>query len=215
MTNRKQRGKIATLPWSVRQQLHSHLRDNKSLRATAEWLFGVADDQGVPIGAKWTTDSADNADAETARERALHNCEQALSTYRRSPEFQGWLADDKRHGIIGRVVANIDAAAAAGKDSHAALSGINRVAASVVYEQLEKMAGGEVAPEDLATLTSALNALSRTTLAAEKLEIDRRKLALLEANAAEAKAKLTAVVKKQGGLTPETLKQIEEAAGLL
>ena len=47
---------------------------------------------------------------------------------------------------------------------------------------------------------------------------DSRKLTLLEAAAREAKAKLqalTSAAKSQGGLTPETLKQIEEAAGLL
>jgi hypothetical protein len=45
-----------------------------------------------------------------------------------------------------------------------------------------------------------------------------RKLKLLEENAAAAKAKLhalTTAAKSNGGLTPETLAQIEEAAGLL
>lgn len=52
----------------------------------------------------------------------------------------------------------------------------------------------------------------------EKIGLDKRRLKLLEDNAAEAKAKLLAVTtaaKSSGGLTPETLKQIEEAAGLL
>lgn len=47
---------------------------------------------------------------------------------------------------------------------------------------------------------------------------DERKLALLEAAAREAKAKLDAITtaaKSQGGLTPETLAAIEEAASLL
>jgi hypothetical protein len=47
---------------------------------------------------------------------------------------------------------------------------------------------------------------------------DDRKLRLLEEAAREAKAKLTALAsaaKSNGGLTAETLKQIEEAAGLL
>lgn len=48
-------------------------------------------------------------------------------------------------------------------------------------------------------------------------QVDRR-IQLLEEAAAEAKAKiiaLTTAAKSAGGLTPETLKQIEEAAGLL
>jgi len=45
-------------------------------------------------------------------------------------------------------------------------------------------------------------------------ERENRKLHVLETNAAAAKAKLQEV-KSTGGLTPETLKQIEEAAGLL
>lgn len=53
----------------------------------------------------------------------------------------------------------------------------------------------------------------------EKLvEQSERRVALLEEKAAEAKAKLqalTATAKSQGGLSPETLAAIEEAAGLL
>lgn len=52
--------------------------------------------------------------------------------------------------------------------------------------------------------------------AGQALQLAERRVGLLEANAREAKEKLTAVVEKaRGGLTAETLKQIEEAAGLL
>lgn len=57
-----------------------------------------------------------------------------------------------------------------------------------------------------------------TLIKAQAGQRDSRKLAMLEAAAREAKAKLdalTAAAKSTGGLTPETLKQIEEAAGLL
>jgi hypothetical protein len=50
------------------------------------------------------------------------------------------------------------------------------------------------------------------------LEHDERRIAILEAAAAEAKEKLlalTATAKTKGGLTPETLAEIEAAAGLL
>lgn len=61
-------------------------------------------------------------------------------------------------------------------------------------------------------------ALAKLRLASRALDHDARKLALLEAAAKEAKARLVALTtaaKSNGGLTPETLKQIEEAAGLL
>ena len=57
-----------------------------------------------------------------------------------------------------------------------------------------------------------------TLIKAQAGQRDSRKLSLLEAAAKEAKAKLQALTnaaKSSGGLTPETLKQIEEAAGLL
>lgn len=60
--------------------------------------------------------------------------------------------------------------------------------------------------------------LVKLQLKQQEIEHNARKLALLEAKAAEAKAKLealTSFAKSKGGLTPETLKQIEEAAGLL
>jgi hypothetical protein len=50
------------------------------------------------------------------------------------------------------------------------------------------------------------------------IDQNNRRIKLLEEAAAEAKAKLlalTSAAKSQGGLSPETLKQIEEAAGLL
>jgi hypothetical protein len=57
-----------------------------------------------------------------------------------------------------------------------------------------------------------------TLIKAQAGQRDSRKLTLLEAAAREAKARLTALAsaaKTTGGLTPETLRQIEEAAGLL
>jgi hypothetical protein len=54
----------------------------------------------------------------------------------------------------------------------------------------------------------------KLTLKERDVAVTERKLALLEANAAKAKAEL-AKVAKAGGLTKETLQQIEAAAGLL
>jgi hypothetical protein len=64
----------------------------------------------------------------------------------------------------------------------------------------------------------AFVALEKLRMQQQALDHDRRRITLLEANAAQAKAKLDALAtaaKSGGGLTPETLRQIEEAAGLL
>jgi hypothetical protein len=61
-------------------------------------------------------------------------------------------------------------------------------------------------------------ALAKLRLAARALDHDARKLRLVEDAAADAKARLLALAatgKATGGLTAETLAQIEEAAGLL
>jgi len=59
-------------------------------------------------------------------------------------------------------------------------------------------------------------ALAKLRLDAEKVKNDTRRIKLLEDNAASAKAKLeNLVTTNRGGLTAETLKIIEEAAGLL
>jgi hypothetical protein len=59
-------------------------------------------------------------------------------------------------------------------------------------------------------------ALAKLRLDAEKVKNDQRRIRLLEDNAASAKAKLETLAKdNKGGLTAETLKVIEEAAGLL
>jgi hypothetical protein len=53
----------------------------------------------------------------------------------------------------------------------------------------------------------------RLRLERERLEIDRRKVALLEQKLRNVQAEVTRA--KDGGLTPETLQRIEEAAKLL
>lgn len=58
-------------------------------------------------------------------------------------------------------------------------------------------------------------ALAKLRLDAEKVKNDQRRIKLLEDNAASAKAKLETLTKENKGLTAETLRVIEEAAGLL
>lgn len=77
--------------------------------------------------------------------------------------------------------------------------------------------GQQLLLQGLAGLTGARSVelqAARVGVAKGVLGVAERRLALLEDHAREAKAKLTAVVSK-GGLTPATLKQIEEAAAIL
>jgi hypothetical protein len=77
----------------------------------------------------------------------------------------------------------------------------------ILQRAFELSAQDQWKPGELAEVVGMVVRLANT-------DVDRRKVALLEEKAREAKAKLTQVVSK-GGLSPETLKQIEEAAGLL
>jgi hypothetical protein len=91
--------------------------------------------------------------------------------------------------------------------------------ASLRPDEIEKVAQAVFTAETLeAGNVKGYVALAQLRLKARQLDHDARKLALLEAAAAEAKEKLlalTATAKTKGGLTPETLAEIEAAAGLL
>ena len=60
-----------------------------------------------------------------------------------------------------------------------------------------------------------VKAVFSLVLKARDQDLQLRRVEMLEHAASEAKEKLTALVTSKGGLTPETLKQIEEAAALL
>ena len=91
--------------------------------------------------------------------------------------------------------------------------------ASLRPDEIEKVAQAVFTAETLeAGNVKGYVALAQLRLKARQLDHDARKLALLEAAAAQAKEKLlalTATAKTKGGLTPETLAEIEAAAGLL
>lgn len=91
--------------------------------------------------------------------------------------------------------------------------------ASLRPDEIEKVAQAVFTAETLeAGNVKGYVALANLRLKGRQLDHDARKLALLEAAAAEAKERLlaaTATAKSKGGLTPETLAEIEAAAGLL
>jgi hypothetical protein len=155
---RKQTGNIATLPYSVRRQLNEKLRDNRSLRAVAEWLFGLNDpDAGVPCALRWMDDEAGHdagGDVTEERERALKACVMALCRYRQSPEYRAWLVEDTRNEAVGQITTNMAALADAGKggDALGEAAAFNQLMLSVAGEKLLKIMRGEGTVADAAIL---------------------------------------------------------------
>lgn len=91
------------------------------------------------------------------------------------------------------------------KDSAVNAADVERVAQAVFTA--ESLEAGNVA---------AYVALAKLRLQSRALDQDERRIKLLEENAANAKKKLETLAREsKGGLTAETLKVIEEAAGLL
>jgi hypothetical protein len=72
-----------------------------------------------------------------------------------------------------------------------------------------------VNPKDVKAIFSLVLKARDQDLKRKDVEIKMRRLEMLESSAKEAKEKLAQITTSKGGLTPETLKQIEEAAALL
>lgn len=91
--------------------------------------------------------------------------------------------------------------------------------ASLRPDEIERVAQAVFTAETLESgNVKGYVALAKLRLEGAKLANEGRRIALLEAAAAEAKEKLltlTTNAKSKGGLTPETLAEIEAAAGLL
>lgn len=77
----------------------------------------------------------------------------------------------------------------------------------VAQKIFEMVANSEANPKNVI-------AVRKLEIEQEKLQLAERRVHILEQNMAEAKRKLEGI-KSKGGLTKETLAQIEEAAGLL
>jgi hypothetical protein len=85
---------------------------------------------------------------------------------------------------------------------------------AIKQKAFELAVSPQASPGDVKALFSLVLEAKDQELKAKDIDIKLRRLELLERQSAEAKAKLTEV-KAKGGLTQETLKAIEEAAGLL
>lgn|GEM_PF-3820960 len=173
---RKQTGNIATLPYAVRQQLKEKLRDNKSLRNVAEWLFSLVDEEThLPLGERWLAELP--AEAKGNRDRAVRNCVMALCRYRQSPEFHAWLTTDKREDVVGGMVTNLSALAeaSAGGNALQEASGFSRLMLSIAGETMEKIAGGTATPAEVAMFFKAGSKLVQNVTKIEDARLDRDK----------------------------------------
>ena len=171
----------------------SKLKNLPDADQEALWLLMHPTDAETPA---WTLEAVGAHVAET------HRISVALSTL---SEWHSWYALKRRMDMAAER-ANQTALRLA-KDSDLTPEDIERVAQTVFTA--ETLQSGDV---------DGYVKLAKLRLQGRALDHDARKLALLEASAREAKAKLealTTAAKSNGGLTPETLAQIEEAAGLL
>jgi hypothetical protein len=181
----------------MREQINGMLRDNRTIKVIKEWLLEQTStvalpELGIAVGDRWEKIWKTNPSI---------NCHNALRTYRHGKAYREWLIEDKRDGVVGGIIANLDALATVGGESKAPTEGLSRVALSAVLERLEKvthMEGGAPLGE-LIQLTKAVATLNSGMVASRKADIDVRKLKLLEKKAAESakKPKMTPEEKQQ------------------
>jgi hypothetical protein len=135
----------------------------------------------------------------------------------RDKNFEGYLAELRRKSEAATLIAEATAAGGTAADAAAALG------SDLILDQLM---AGTLEGEGLDRAMLTISRLRAGNQASAKLRADLalrdEQIAKLQAEAtaraekaAAAKAALETISKSKGGLTPETLKRIEEAAGLL
>lgn len=185
------RSKIGRLPFADRMAFNRMVRDGFKGRALIDWLaaHGVG---GV---------NAEN-----------------LRKYRHSPAYKAWLTEESR----------VDRDREAAEQSMRLADSLGGSASdklkSILAGKLYPLLAGIGNPEEIAAIVPAVRAVTD----AEKLDLQRRNADRLDdalrlerdkfeeqkRRNAEARNKLETVA-REGGLSPETLQQIEEAAKLL
>lgn len=185
------RSKIGRLQFSDRMAFNRLVREGYKGRVLIEWLaaHGVG---GV---------NAEN-----------------LRKYRHGPAYKAWLAEestvDRDREAVEQSMRLADSLGGSASDK---LKGI-------LAGKLYPLLAGIGNPEEIAAIVPALRAvtdaekldLQRRTADQrdEALRLEREKFEEIKRRNAEARNKLEAVA-REGGLSPETLRQIEEAAKLL
>lgn len=189
--------RISRLPFAIRQQLNLKLRDNRELRYIAEWLFAQVAPEDLPeLGLK-QGEPFSKAFAEL--QDPLVTVGAYVSRYRYSRMYRSWLEEEKRNGLIGGLVSNMEAATAVARDVKDGSRGVSNIALSMVVEKMEGMTKSEnVDVADIKDLAGVIAKISAVQLAAEKAALEREKLELLKAKVESERA-----AKQKPKLTPE------------
>lgn len=208
-------GKIARFPETVREELNKRLRNGELGPKILPWLNGLPEVQGVL--AEYFQGQAVNA--------------QNLSDWRQGG-FKEWEEKQDRAHRVRELATFADKLTRANGSSIA--EGAAAIASGRILELLEAAdrAGEDSEGMDVETLkdlVGALTSLRSAELAKAKGELDREKLQRKDEEIALAKQKYQDKVQAQkreiedalgaaksaGGITPETLERIEQAARLL
>lgn len=151
------------------------------------------------------------------RELAIHNS--SLGAYRSSPEFDEYVKMRKNWGekLSRRRMAAVLVNSESGSDNIAKVANFELL--NLVLEKLQSE--NELEPKELKAMSTALASFERNRISAakddSKAEFNRREseyqaeIAKLSAKIAE----ISGVKELNKGLSPEALKKIEDAAGLL
>lgn len=178
-------GKIARAPYEVRKQVNELLRDGKTAKAVINFLNGA----GIPnVSEQNVTNWREGGFQDFLKEQTR------LDEMRFKREFAMEIVRQNQGSQLQEATLHL--------------------AASQLYEALTDYDIGNLKqllaekPENYAAIVNSLAKLSKGAL-----EVDKYK-----AQVREQKEKIEAALntaKSKGGLTPETLKTIEEAAGML
>lgn len=199
---RKELGKIAALPKAVRDDLNTRLMNGATLRECAEWLNGHGPAEEIRIAKGWGEFNEEN-----------------VSNWRQSG-YATWLKsrqrfDDLKLKAEARMALR-EQLAAEGMDLNDANTLRLVEISDALLDDFDPAALREAAKARplaaLQWLTQLATAGSEGKRKERELEL---KVARFEAAAKEAKAKLIGATKRDGGLSEEARREIEEAVALL
>jgi hypothetical protein len=201
---KKSTGKIEELPYALRMVINQRLRKGGKDGQYAEiaaWLFAQPDDDSIPCSARWLSGSGPEA-----MDRAMHACKNALQRWYKGP-FKIWnRAEDEQDENIRFVEGVEEKYDLLGDDAD------RRTIRSLLLELAPSLRNSDT---PLADKAAAFAQISREIERQRKSRREDKKLALLEDTVNRAKEATTKGSESKGGLTPETLEQIERESKLL
>lgn len=190
------KGKIARLSYEHREELCRRLRDGQSVSTINAWLVS-AGVPGAPFNDQNFTNWRQGGYSEWIKEQErLDRIRATAESTRRQVEAQGGALYDRVAFDYAQALADLRSSAADEK-------------------AISRLAGATAALLNAATARQrAATDARRAELAEKSLELAREKFEEQRARNAQAVEKLKAVA-AAGGITPETLKTIEETMQLL